>query len=340
VRKQLQNNSRVWQSVKSEYSVDQFHGESYWSDEHCYVVTGDEAHSLEVVSAELQQMFYDVVDDVIRRHRFAELNIPKMMIPAIVESWKREDPSVIGCMQFAIPKDKPIRFLGYSAENPVGLLEASLQWRWFEFQKSSLPNDADQFNRLEELLVDFWRWYQAAVDERSTMHFTSPSSQKIELEFIRACAELAGWKTRFLELRQIGWNGTDLVDDLAEPLRHLFKLATWRDLMSDPFAAYTHLAATRWFEPPWKMILASDQLLSLLWEIFPKNEHLIPSYTLNNLSMRESVLSSEFEINPVADVWIVGEIPAALMFHEVHQWDLARPTGQIFSHFISNSDFP
>ena len=50
--------------------------------------------------------------------------------------------------------------------------------------------------------------------------------------------------------------------------------------------AYT---ATRWIEPPWKLILSSKGILALLWELFPHHPNLLEAYLSRPGSLRDYV---------------------------------------------------
>jgi glutathionylspermidine synthase len=98
---------------------------------------------------------------------------------------------------------------------------------------------------------------------------------------MRDTAIQAGLDTGYLDIERIGWSATERsfvgLDDT--PLWNCFKLYPWEWMVADQFGRKVLENNTRWFEPPWKMILSNKAILPLLWELFPDSPYLLRAET-------------------------------------------------------------
>ena len=96
-------------------------------------------------------------------------------------------------------------------------------------------------------------------------------------QYLRDTAAQAGMTTEYLAVGDIGWHGgRGTFTDLGErPIRLMFKLYPWEWLIREPFGRNLPSAATRWLEPPWKMILSNKAILPILWGLFPDSPYLL-----------------------------------------------------------------
>lgn len=97
---------------------------------------------------------------------------------------------------------------------------------------------------------------------------------------MRDVATQAGFRTAFLDVKDIGWdrNRRVFVDARGVPIHRLFKLYPWEWLIREEFGPHVLHASTRWVEPAWKMILSSKSILPLLYERHPDSPFLLPAW--------------------------------------------------------------
>lgn len=249
----------------------------YWDESACYQFTQFEIDTLELATNTLHQMCLDLVQEVIDEGLFGLFLIPQWFEPVVIRSWEERDPSVFGRFDLAYGGVEPPKLLEYNADVPIALLEASIsQWTWLQ----DVDERAEQFNTIDERLVDAW----TAVRERDAgpVHFTALTENVedyVTTEYVRDAAVRAGLETAYLDVRELGWNQSrkTFVDLAGVPIRRLFKLYPWEFMIKETFGAHIPLAATRWIEPPWKMILSSKSILPLLYERYPNSPFLLPS---------------------------------------------------------------
>jgi glutathionylspermidine synthase len=124
------------------------------------------------------------------------------------------------------------------------------------------------------------------------------------ISYLEDCAVQAGFKTRVLDIGDIGTSGSGPFVDLENArIEMLFKLYPWEWMFADPFGKSLSLFETRFLEPPWKAVLSNKGILPLLWEMAPGHPNLLPSYfedqperhKLNGNYVRKPLYSREGE---------------------------------------------
>jgi glutathionylspermidine synthase len=97
--------------------------------------------------------------------------------------------------------------------------------------------------------------------------------------YLRDTAIQGGLRTEYLPIETIGWNWdrNQFVDQNESHLVNCFKLYPWEWMLSEPFGAQLLVDNTRWFEPPWKMVLSNKAILAVVYEMFPQSPYLLPA---------------------------------------------------------------
>ncbi len=166
------------------------------------------------------------------------------------------------------------KLLENNADTPTSLYEAAFfQWIWLEDQLNAgkLPAGSDQFNSLQEKLIDrfgelreqfgFQLLHMACcrdtVEDRGTV------------QYLQDCAAEAGLATEFLYIEDIGLGEKGQFTDLRDQvIGNLFKLYPWEFMLREMFSTKLEDAGVRWLEPAWKSIISNKALLPMLWEMF------------------------------------------------------------------------
>lgn len=252
----------------------------YWDESVCYELDGAEADRIEAATNELHARCLEAVEHVIRVRLYPRLGIPERAVPLVERSWEalggEGAPSIYGRMDLACG-DGPPKLLEYNADTPTALVEAAvLQWRWLE---ETSPG-ADQLNSIHERLVAGWK--DLAPWLASPLHFSAldVAEDVLTASYLQDTAAQAGLATRFVEIRDLGWDARRraFVDLEEAPVESLFKLYPWEWLLAEPFGEHLAEAATTFVEPPWKLVLSSKAILAVLWELFPDHPNLLPAY--------------------------------------------------------------
>ena len=268
-----------WQSKVESVGLT-FHtpdGEPYWDESACYVFSAAEIDALEAAGNRLHALCLEAAQKVIDNGWWDRLAIPEVAVKPIVESWERDEWGVYGRFDLAYDGYSPPKLLEYNADTPTSLVEAAVaQWFWLE---ERYPN-ADQFNTIHEKLIEAWRRLEHREVWFSTVR-DFPEDEQTVAYMAEVCRQ-SGAEVNFLAIDEIGWNERrqGFMDLDEREIQAMFKLYPWEWMFAERFGEYVghRKAATRWIEPPWKMLLSGKRLLPLLWELFPHHENLLPAY--------------------------------------------------------------
>lgn len=269
-----------WQQKAQEVGFT-FHsvGNGYWNEAAYYSFSPYEVERLYAATKAISEMCLAAVERVITQKDYDRFHIPEYIRPAIEMSWEQEHASIYGRMDLAYDGSS-IKLLEYNADTPTSLFEASIfQWMW----KEEVFPRLDQYNSIHESLIGHFREIDRFCLDKNLLHFaciTSMPEDLVTTEYLRDCAMQAGIDTRLLDIREIGvTDAGQFVGMETEPILHLFKLYPWEWLVNEEYGQHIMRSITRMIEPPWKMILSNKMILAVLWEMFPGNEYLLPTYT-------------------------------------------------------------
>ena len=253
-------------------------GGKYWDEIACYVFSMKEIEKIEAATQELFGMCMEVVERAIEDRRLSEWHIPYHLHRWIAQTWEWDDVTIYGRFDLGMDLAGNIKLLEFNADTPTSLLEASVvQWNWLQ---DVYPNN-DQFNSIHETLLQQFQYIRTNRNIQK-IHFASVSENEedhVTVAYLMDCAQQAGLEVSYLTMQALGWNGMTFVDELNEPIRHLFKLYPWEFMWEEEFGKHLPEASTAWIEPAWKMVLSNKTLLPALWEMYPNHPLLLPAYT-------------------------------------------------------------
>ncbi|KJY86164.1 glutathionylspermidine synthase family protein [Pseudoalteromonas piscicida] len=261
------------------------YGEKYWDESAYYQFTLKQIEQdLEDPSDELHQMLLHLVDLVCNDESLLQqFAIPESQWELVTRSWRRRDQALYGRFDFSYDGKSPAKLLEANYDTPTSLFETGYwQWLWLEEQvrAGKLPRNADQFNGLQEALIE--RFYQLHKFHRGApLHF-SCCKESIEdlgtIQYMRSCAMEAGLKTKQVFIEDIGFNNQHFVDLDDGKIQWMFKLYPWEFMFQDEYSEQLSEAKVQWLEPAWKAILSNKAILPLLWQTFPNHPNLLPAY--------------------------------------------------------------
>ena len=266
----------------------------YWDESACYELSAADVRALESAANTLHALCIEAAEVVIENAWWTRLGIPAIAVPAILNSWERDDFSLYGRFDLAYDGITPPKMLEYNADTPTALVEASVaQWFWLQETHA----DADQFNSIHERLIEAWRRFSDG-----TIHFSSikdhPEDEMTVL-YLRDTCEQAGVRTKPVFIEDIGWdaNAKRFVDLAGDVIERSFKLYPWEWLWHEDFGPHLTNDSVRFIEPAWKMLLSNKGLLPILWELFSGHPNLLPAHEtaapLGDCYIRKPKLSRE-----------------------------------------------
>ncbi|MCX2956354.1 MAG: glutathionylspermidine synthase family protein, partial [Candidatus Regiella insecticola] len=129
------------------------------------------------------------------------------------------------------------------------------QWIWLEDQikASHLPVNADQYNCLQDKLIE--RFIELKDKEGfHSLHLTccqDSIEDRATVKYLEDCAQEAGLSTKFLFINEIGINKEkeQFIDLDNQVICNFFKLYPWEFMFRDEFSTNLGSAGARWLEP-------------------------------------------------------------------------------------------
>lgn len=269
------------------------YGEPYWDESAYYQFSLKQIEQdLEEPTEELHQMCLNVVEKIVSSEELLEkFQIPQPFWQPISDSWKRRDPSLYSRLDFAYAGKGPAKLYENNADTPTSLYESGFwQWLWLEelVDKNQLSKNADQFNSLQEKLVNQFhriaRHYQL-----NSMHFScckDTEEDRGTVQYLQDCAVEAGIDNQFVFIEDIGLSEvgtfTDLQDQVIETM---FKLYPWEFMQREEFGEAIVDSGVNWLEPIWKSVLSNKALMPMLWKMYPNHPNLLPSFFEDELHL-------------------------------------------------------
>jgi glutathionylspermidine synthase len=258
-------------------------GEIYWDESAYYALSLKEIEDgLEDPAQELADMCRELVADAVNSEEILELlAIPPLFRDIARDSWRRNEPSLYGRFDFAYDGHGPAKLYEYNADTPTALYEAAyFQWLWLEdrIRDGGLPPHADQFNSIQERLIETF----ASLRVSGLTHFAAmkgSEEDRATVEYLLDCARQAGIDGRQTYMEDIVTDSLGLfMDPDGQAIHRLFKLYPWEFMWRDAFAPLLPGCDTTFIEPAWKMILSNKGILPLLWERHPGHPNLLPAW--------------------------------------------------------------
>ncbi len=250
-------------------------GEAYW-DERVHYAFGlrQIEDDIEQPTQELHDMAMALVDEVAGSEALLQrLAIPPEYWDWIADSWRRREPHLYGRMDLAYDGRGPAKLYELNYDTPTSLYEAAyFQWLWLEqnIARGVLPEGADQYNRIQELLIETFA--TLARDKRilTPVHFAAVEGSVEDqgtVRYLRDCAEQAGVQTLELSIEGIGLSAQGwFTDGEDRVIRTLFKLYPLEWMFAEEYGPKLAGSQVQLIEPAWKAILSNKGVLPLLWE--------------------------------------------------------------------------
>ncbi|KPA87402.1 glutathionylspermidine synthase [Pseudomonas asplenii] len=260
-----------------------FDGEPYWDESAYYQFSLRQIEDdLEEPTRQLHELCMDLVERVVdSEHLLDRLAIPEGYRDLIRHSWRQGHPHLYGRMDLCYDGRGPAKLLETNYDTPTSLYEASFfQYVWLEEQmrRGQLPTRADQFNSIEDKLLQAF----VEIGFPSPLHFASVRDSLEDrgtVEYLSDIARQAGLTTQLLDIEAIGLDRAGrFVDEQDLPISTLFKLYPWENLFSEAFGPAIAHSQTLFVEPPWKAILSNKGALALLWEMHEGHPNLLPTF--------------------------------------------------------------
>lgn len=274
---------------------------TYWDESIAYEFSVKDVEQIENATLECNNRCLDLVERVVGSDELlAKLGIPGKYYSAIRQSWRNDEPTLYGRFDFAYDGESEPKMLEYNADTPTMVIETALmQWFWLQDVKPG----HDQFNSLHEKLLEQFRYIRGRVGLGERFYFAGYEENLEEYQTCRYFQDLAtqaGLNCDFIDLGDIGWNGSNFVNLQGAAMRYWFKLYPWEWMMTDEFGEHLAHNSSGIVEPIWKAILSNKGILPLLYEMFPSHPNILPASFNNDLPADDQEWY-EFQANATAE---------------------------------------
>ncbi|SFK32073.1 Glutathionylspermidine synthase [Pseudovibrio ascidiaceicola] len=266
------------------FNFHSMYGEPYWDESRAYQFTLRQIEDdLEDVTAEIYGLCLELVDKAVQNEQMMRaLQLPEKYWDWIAQSWKNFEPALYGRFDFVYDGNGPAKMLEFNADTPTSLYETGFfQWNWLEDQLSrgGIPQQADQFNSLQDKLIGRLSQILEAGDHLHLSCVKDAIEDRATVRYLQDCARQAGLQDHFVYIEDIGVDEQFQFADQEEyVIENLFKLYPYEDMFRESYGPILPKTNMRLIEPPWKAILSNKAMLPLLWEMFKGHPNLLPSY--------------------------------------------------------------
>jgi len=286
------------------------YGDPYWTDDAVYEFTLEEIETkIEAVTDELHKMCMDTVERVIDSDEALEqLQIPTKTIDLVRASWKAGDRHLYGRFDLAYDGNSPAKMLEYNADTPTSIFEAAyFQHNWMVDQVAlgRLPESTDQYNFLQESLVEAFAYY----DKDVILHFacwTENEEDRGTVAYLMDCATQAGHKVKMVDIRAIGVDAEGRLTDQDDiTIARCFKLYPWEDMLREEYAK--HIVPGQFIEPAWKSVLSNKGMLAMLWKYNKGHPNLLETTIMGTGAIPANYVRKPFFSREGANIVIVKD---------------------------------
>lgn len=250
-------------------------GAPYWDESAYYAFSLKQIEDdLEQPTQDLHDMAMALVDEVAGSEELLErLAIPPAYWDWIADSWRRREPHLYGRMDLAYDGSGPAKLYELNYDTPTSLYEAAyFQWLWLEqsVERGVLAQGADQYNRIQELLIETFATLSRDKRIATPVHFAAVEGSAEDqgtVRYLRDCAEQAGVETLELSIEGIGISAEGwFTDGDDRVIRTLFKLYPLEWMFVEEYGSKLAASQMQLIEPAWKAILSNKGVLPLLWQ--------------------------------------------------------------------------
>jgi glutathionylspermidine synthase len=262
----------------------------YWDESVCYGFAQNQIDHIEGATNELQNLYIQATDYVIKNNLFHHFAIPAFIIPEIIRTWEASENnhwSLYGRFDLIMQDGSIPKLLEYNADTPTSLFESAVvQWFWLQDYNSNLK----QFNEIDEALEASWKFihskYQSQLYTFACLKDATPTFTAEELNedivntgyILDTAARSQNFNYQFIDISEIQFNGLHFIDKSKQKLETVFKLYPWEFMVHEQDGKHLLNNTTNWIEPIWKMLWSNKAMLPILWKLFPSHPNLLPSF--------------------------------------------------------------
>lgn len=270
------------------------------------MVHRDEVKAFEKASKSIFKLYEKALQHVRANGLWSRLGLPDNVIKLIEFDMDRYLPHICGRFDFAGGiEDLPLKLIEFNADTCTIMPESTYIQSYMHHQVEELSKG--QFNYLiDELNHVFRRLKNQFEDKPATLLLTSLGHEedKLNLKVIKDAAEAAGFEADYADLEDVIFDEDGVFlqqKDVYVQYHFVYKLVPWEFIMfeePDLMDILTDLSINHGLvvlNPAYSIAYQAKHMMSILYELFPDNEYLLPTYDKKkNLQDRQHVRKTNF----------------------------------------------
>jgi len=267
-----------WQSLVEKQGLN-WHSENKqvtWKEDTAYVLSRSEVLKLSQTASELAQIYHQAAGHIVKNKLWPLMGLQEHETGLITSSWERGEWSLHGRFDFLFDAEGVPKLLEYNAETALSLVEtAVIQRNWL----TEAMSEFDQFNDLEELLLQAWR--ESGFEHVHCVWRPRHAEVEGTVRYMAGLLRKAGIRVTLMALHRMGWDARQraFVDHDGVPVSHCYKLYPWEWMLREPFAKHVEASRCSFIEPPWRLLLGSKGILCVISELFGDHPAVVACHT-------------------------------------------------------------
>lgn len=250
-------------------------GSFAWREDIRYEFNTSSLTLIQRVTEALHQLCLEVVADAIRRSGgLDEFHIPQPMQEVVRDSWRRQDPFLIGRFDLAWCKGQ-LKLIEYNADTPATLPESTrMQTAWH--QQRGQPHTHAPLD--VQKLIERLRKLRQAGRINQIIHIV-PYPDNVEdithAVYYKQWVQQAGLDTVHCELKDLDITHQGQLLHRGRIVRSMIRMYPWELMFRDSGARHLQNCGCTFLNPPWTALLSNKALLPALWKRYPGHPNLL-----------------------------------------------------------------
>lgn len=266
--------------------------DEYLTDD-AILISQAETDKLVAASEACFVLYEKALDHISKNDLWSRLGLPSEIIPLIHHDMKRNLPHIIGRLDFAGGIEQmSTKLIEFNADTNTIMPESALFQSWmFEPVKKDYKGQMNYLHK--DLVQTFIDLKQQFPDRPATLLLSSLGhvEDRLNLNVIYKAAVEAGFEVEYSDLEKVVFGEDGVFLHATEGYKQyffFFKLIPWEFIMfeePDLMKILVDLSINHdliVLNPSYSIVFQAKHIMSIMYEMFPENEFLLPTYDSKN----------------------------------------------------------
>jgi len=257
--------------------------------DHIMLISKQESEAYLDIAEECYALYQKALDYVHENDLWGKLGLPSEIIPLIKLDMQRDLPLICGRLDLAGGIEGiPIKLIEFNADTSTILPESAYFQRWInELENPKLKKQTNFL--IQDLTRNFKKLKKQFRHKIPTLLLTSLGHEEdqLNLNVISDAAQAAGFEVDYADLEDVVFSedGVFLEHEGSYVEYHfMYKLVPWEFIMFEEpelLRILTELSMNKGLivlNPAYSIALQAKHMLSILYELFPDKDFLLPTF--------------------------------------------------------------